>query len=176
MGILRWLTGGGSGPVSPPPSLFVDLTRFRCNSLVLGEPATPSGGYPEPFDSQGTVADPSWGLELGIENGRVDYVFVTLARFQGRLFADGRQLGITQDTSPEAVVRLFGDPYWRDEDDDDVILFYEDGRFELQFEFPGKMKLGYITMMLSPILADPAQRKAYGVTKPWPPAGSIRAV
>jgi hypothetical protein len=45
----------------------------------LGEQPTASGGYPGTFDSQGAFADPSWGLELGIENGRVDYVFVTLA-------------------------------------------------------------------------------------------------
>ena len=66
---------------------------------------------------------------------------------------------------------IFGQPYWVDQDLDEVILFYEyqDGDVELQFEFPGRVHLGFITLSAHGVLSNAEQRKAYKVTKPWPP-------
>jgi hypothetical protein len=51
-----------------------------------------------------------------------------------------------------------------------VILFYEyrAGAVELQFEFLDGKTLGFITLSSNGVLSEADQRKAYGVTQPWP--------
>lgn len=66
-----------------------------------------------------------------------------------------------------------GECYWRDEDEDEVILFYEFPYHEWQVEFTRAGALKCIIVTGSPLMADEAQRKAYRVTRPWPPA-SVR--
>ncbi|MEM7230969.1 MAG: hypothetical protein AAF517_02270 [Planctomycetota bacterium] len=173
MSFLSRLFGRGDDPSVPPVDVSIDLTRFRCNTTALGAPPTPSDGIAQSLNKEGVFKDPTRGIEIGLEDGRLDYVFLTMSRFDGRLLANERELAIHSASCLDDVLKLFGEPYCLHEDDDEVILFYEDGRVELQFEFPGKVRLGLITLMLSPVLADAEQRKSYGVTKPWPPAGKI---
>ena len=57
-----------------------------------------------------------------------------------------------------------------DRSDGEVILFYEyqQGTVELQFEFGAGRALSFITLAMHGVLSTEEQRKAYGVTKPWP--------
>ena len=70
----------------------------------------------------------------------------------------------------EEIISIFGEPYWTDFDDSEIILFYEfqESAIELQFEFPDGKHLEFITLMKDGILSKKDQRESYGVTKPWP--------
>jgi hypothetical protein len=92
-----------------------------------------------------------------------------VGRFAGRFRHRDGEVRLNPTTTVEEVLARLGEPYWRNEDEDEVILFYEDDPVETQFEFPDKKHLGFITILMPPLLADPIQHKAYGVTKPWPP-------
>jgi hypothetical protein len=56
-----------------------------------------------------------------------------------------------------------------DEDEDEILFFYERAGVELQLEFAGKETLSGVVMTGQPLMADPEQRRAYKVTAPWPP-------
>ncbi len=111
------------------------------------------------------------GLELGANGDSLEYVVITLAEFRGSFTVDGSPLSLDTTTTELDVRQEFGDPYWVDRQDGEVILFYEyqGGDIEVQYEFPDGVKLGYITITRAAILADAQQRKHYGVDKPWPP-------
>jgi len=161
---------------TPKPSglsFAVDLTRFRCNASSLAEVPGPEDGYYNLFDAGGAFYDPSAGIELGVSGARLDYIHIALGQFAGDILADGRTIEVGANSREADIASLFGPPYWRDDDDDEVILFYEDGRVELQFEFPEKLTLGFITMSITPIMANAKQREAYGVSRSWPPTGPI---
>jgi hypothetical protein len=168
MGLLSWFTR--RGPEIDWPNVVVDLGLFTCGGTALGESPKATDVFHDAFDRKGIFRDERRGLELGVEEGRLDHVLISTDRFPGRLEVLGRPAELGASATEGDVVKRFGAPYWRDEDDEETLLFYEDGRVELQFEFPNKSALLRITMMLSPILADPEQRRFYGVDKPWPPA------
>ena len=65
---------------------------------------------------------------------------------------------------------LVGPPYWRDEDADELILFYEFPNLEWQIEFSLDGSFNRVNVTCNPLLADETQRKAYRVDKPWPPS------
>ncbi|WP_152004399.1 hypothetical protein [Desulfoluna spongiiphila] len=153
---------------------FIDLIKFKCNNTALGEQPTLKEHFCESFDENGCFDDKFNGVELGLSHRSLDYVFVSLKTFNGKFFVNGTDLPIGIDSCEKDIIKLFGVPYWRDEDENEVILFYEDGHIELQFEFPKKATLAFITMMKSPILEDPEHRKSYKVTKPWPPNTKIQ--
>lgn len=88
--------------------------------------------------------------------------------YRGRIVYRGEELSLScRDDEPRLVAR-FGAPYWRDADADEAILFYENGNVEWQLELGGDQCLKCFSLS-RPLLADPAQRAAYGVTKSWPP-------
>ena len=152
---------------------FIDLIKFKCNHTTLGEQPTLKEHFCDSFDENGYYEDNFNGVELGLSHRVLDYIFISIKPFNGKFFANGSELPIGKGSSENDIINLFGHPYWRDEDDSEVILFYENGRIELQFEFPNKGKLGFVTIMRSPVLEDPEQRKLYKVTKPWPPSTKI---
>ena len=115
------------------------------------------------------LTDEKFDVELGMKDGTLDYMYFGIGKFPGQFVAHGASVELSATTEEADVLERFGEPYWRDDDKDETILFYEDGTVELQFEFPGKVHLGIITIMLSPILASAEQRQLYGVDKPWPP-------
>lgn len=92
--------------------------------------------------------------------------------FQGSLFIGQKKILLTRSNGAKAIAALFGDPYWKDEDDEgEVILFYErPGEVEWQFELGDRTSLKALNVLTPPLLKDPLQRQAYGVTAPWPPA------
>lgn len=76
---------------------------------------------------------------------------------------------LSAQTREREIVGYFGDPYWRDEDEEEILLFYEFGELEWQVELTLQGTLKAVNAVAPPLLADEAQRRAYRVTKPWPP-------
>lgn len=154
-----------------PLSLQVDLAGFKCGQTTLGaqpDANEPFAGY---FDSAGAAKFNNSGVELGTKQGVLDCVFITLGNFTGSFTRNGSKISISAQTTPEDIISKFGEPYWTDTADEEMILFYElqNGHVELQFEFPDRHQLGFITLCRDGVLSQPDQRKAYGVTKEWPP-------
>jgi hypothetical protein len=92
--------------------------------------------------------------------------------FRGRIVFEGREVVLTGITI-ERFLERFGKCYWRDNDKDETILFYELPEREWQVEFDAQGVLKRLIVTDQPLMADPPQRAAYGVTKPWPPESAI---
>ena len=88
--------------------------------------------------------------------------------FPGAVQCHGENLDLGQLTEESCVAR-FGLPFWKDEDDDEIILFYEFPGREWQVELALDGTPNRIIVTSKPLMADERQRKAYNVTKPWPP-------
>ena len=149
--------------------LVVDLTRYRCGHSQLGYPPSGADFFTRSLIEKEIFEDFAQGFEVGVKHGNLNYIFVTVGKFPGGFKYRGKTIELSIDTTIHDVQTDFGEPYWLDDDDDETLLFYEDGAVEVQFEFLGKENLGFITILLDPIMADPEQRRGYNVTKPWPP-------
>lgn len=141
---------------SPMPD-SLDLRSLSFNGIQTGDSASLKAAA---------------GVELTHENNRLSCIFVTIAAFQGSMTADGKPLEFSVSSTPAKIIEAFGEPYWRDDDEGETILFYEyeSGAVELQFEFSSPTSFDFITITRPGILADAEQRTAYGVDKEWPPA------
>lgn len=115
---------------------------------------------------------PKQGWELGLAGGVLDYAVVSFPLFDGMLVRNGASLALSSRTTPAEVEAWFGEPYWRDAMDEELILFFEfnRGAIELQFEFPDRRSLAVVSLMRNGVLSDAEQRRRYGVAKSWPPA------
>ena len=135
----------------------LDLTSLSFNGVQTGEAVT----------SQNAA-----GVQLIHEGNALSSIFVTIASFKGSVTADGKPMELHAATTPAAIIESFGEPYWRDDDEGETILFYEyeAGAVELQFEFSSPGSFDFITIARPGVLADAEQRTAYGVDKEWPPA------
>ncbi len=153
------------------PALDIDLGLFSCGHTQLGAKPDPRDPFATALQAQDTVNAPSSGIEIGVKDGVLDYAFITLAQCTAHFFRSGTPLELSPQTTVAAVQSVFGPPYWVDRDTDEVILFYEyrNGDVELQFEFPGRVHLGFITLAAHGVLSNEQQRRAYKVTAPWPP-------
>jgi len=168
-------------PQLPPMSAVspvVDFGRMTLDDLKLGEPVpeeSPYSDYFRPCESEPgglTYNNEESGVQIWVEKGIIDCILLTLKDFTGQLVRDGQPLNIQHLSAEADVLQSMGEPYWRDVDEDgEIIGFYEFqfGRMELQFEYPESARLGFITMMTPGLLAQEDQRKAYQVTKLWPP-------
>lgn len=88
--------------------------------------------------------------------------------YAGKFLFRGREVELAGATE-QSFVEHFGDCYWRAQDDDEIILFYEFPELEWQVEFDlrGCIKAMDVTNRI--LMADEEQRELYGVTKAWPP-------
>jgi hypothetical protein len=156
------------------PALNIDLGLFSCGHTQLGNKPDSRDPFALLFQTQDTIKDPSSGLEIGVKDGVLDSVFITLTQSSAHFFRSGSPIQLSTQTTIGEVESLFGPPYWVDQDPDEIILFYEfrNGDVELQFEFPGRVHLGFITLAAHGILSKEEQRTAYKVSKPWPPRNS----
>ncbi len=113
------------------------------------------------------------GVEIEADGQNLNSLFITLGDYDGEFFRSGKPVLITPDTSPTEIEEKFGEPYWRDSSDGELILFYEyqGGGIEIQFEFPDSKSLAYITIAKDGVLSEAGQRQSFGVDKAWPPAG-----
>ncbi len=160
----------------PSIPLVVDLDRHRLCGVHIGEslarlaflgPATGTGS---------TLSFPSKGISVGSRDGLITSFAAYVAPapeeamgpFSGEFRYRERPLDLSEGTTERDLITAFGPPYWRDQDEVEVILFYEFGEYEWQIEMSPNDRLK-LFVIAPPLLADPKQRAAYGVTKPWPP-------
>ncbi|NIP58788.1 MAG: hypothetical protein GWM92_10750 [Gemmatimonadetes bacterium] len=124
------------------------------------------------------------GLSLDVEDGRFRGVQVALRddaflgtaskepvlSFPGRIRMAGSDYKPSELTSEDDFVSALGEPYWREEDEVEVVLYYEisENGAEIQVEITDE---GPQVVLFSdePLMADPEQRALQGVDRPWPP-------
>lgn len=128
-------------------------------------------------------AFPAKGLVLNVADGRLDGFCValseaatdlfpasveTISAFRGSVRAKGREWHPHELARQSDFQELWGEPYWHDIDTHEVLLFFEfrDREIQVELTLAGRAKA---ILAGTPLLADPEQRAAYGVTKPWPP-------
>ena len=156
-------------PPCPPLSGFrVDLATYHCCEMTIGEPLQAVNAFFPDLYPEKTVKDEKQGFEIGLKSAVLDYAFIDLQHFPGLITRKGEPMPYLRFWDAQRVAAELGEPYWREEDDKEVILFYEDRYVETQIEFPDKKTARYITILCNPILADAATRKFYHCHKPWP--------
>lgn len=157
--------GSGTG------KLIVDLTNFKIGGTPIGKPPWDGDFFTQALLREETLQAKNSGYELGGKEGMLNSAFLALSEFQGAFLIEDKVSPLTNQTTKEEIIILFGEPYWVDLDDSEVILFYEyrAGKIELQFEFPDGEHLEFITLLQDGILSEEIQRKSYRVTKAWPP-------
>jgi len=157
-------------PPAPALALPIDLGSFKCGQTVLGT----KPGEAEPFANsfnRDCFSD-FRGIQIETtDDGLLNSIYIELKDFPGEFLHNGSNVPISLQTTPEEIISRFGPPYWTDTMDEEMIFFYEyqSGGIELQFEFPDRKHLGIITLMKNGILSGEHERKAYGVTREWPP-------
>lgn len=121
----------------------------------------------------------SLGLDIGVDETTRrltdfrlvwdDYLDEGFTPFAGEVAWRDAAHRLSARTTQAELVAWLGDPYWTAADADETILFYEHGPIEWEIELTpdGTLKQW---LVVPPLLADAAQRQAYGITKPWPPA------
>jgi len=168
MGILSLLLSTGR---SQTKDLVIDLQTFACGNSKLGSAPDARDFFAQPLQASDTYKSARDGFEVGTKQGILDYVFITIGAYKGSFACGESKIVLNSAITPERVRAEFGEPYWIDSKDKELILFYEfaGGRIELQFEFPDKRQLGFITLAKDGVLSDAEQRRLYGVTKTWPP-------
>lgn len=178
MRLRKWLLGTRKSQTKDPvvdsaetKELVIDLRALIYGHTKLGSTPDPRDFFTPHLKESEAYTSAGGGLEIGTKQGALDYVFVTIGAYQGSFTRNGVKIPINPTTAPERIPADFGEPYWVDSKDEELILFYEleAGRVELQFEFPDRKNLGYITFMRDGILSRAEQRRLYGVTKEWPP-------
>jgi hypothetical protein len=175
MGILAFFSSGKGQDKprddQPPLAIVIDLKEFKIGSTSLGSPIAPADPFHATLLKKEVFQPDGQGLEIGTKKGLLDYGYFDLTSFKGQFTLSGKALKIGQATTEAEILKTFGEPYWTDRSDGEVILFYEyrKGAVELQFELPDGKNLGFITLSSHGVLSKADQRKAYGVTKPWPP-------
>ena len=157
--------------------LEVDLSTHSLNGVRIG-------GLFEGLERLGPAEDRtaaeegillyySRGMEIGLEEGRMSSLRLVWVKdegfhpFGGTVKWQGTVLSLGPMTTEEQLLSLFGEPYWRDEDEQEILLFYEFGKVEWQIELTPSGTLTQWTLCAPPLMADATQREAYGVTKPW---------
>ena len=122
----------------------------------------------------------SRGLEITADEGFVTAFRILFAGsegfqpFPGRCSYSAQPVALSASTTEADLRGVFGEPYWRDRDDEEILLFHEFPPIEWQIELNQGGALAQWTLLSPPSMQDPEQRRAYGVTRPWPPAGADR--
>jgi hypothetical protein len=168
--------------------LIADLDRFELGGVGFGDPYSRLsflGPSESPFLDYHRK-----GLQVDVVDDRLDGFTLALGAnaflgasssrpvrpFVGSLRIGGRELRVEELRSEGDLVALWGTPYWRDEDEDEILLFFEFPDGEIQVELSREGRPRVLVATPDPLMADPEQRRAYGVETPWPPsfAGSDR--
>jgi hypothetical protein len=168
--------------------LVADLDLFELNDVGFGR-GVAALSFLGPSESKG-FDYPSKGLQLEVgSEGRFEGLVLALRdgvylgqtkpervrRFAGRIRVGGREWAPMEMRGESDFIAAWGDPYWRDQDEDETLLFFEFDRGEVQVELTLEGVPQVLVATPEPLLADPAQRESYGVTKPWPPSGLASA-
>ena len=169
---------------NPTVSLELDLDRHMLGGVRLGEPVERISGLGPPDNLKATrdgcCEYKALGLQVGFDGGRIDSFQLVFAEaeylsgytpFAGPIRHHGQALALDSNTTLDDFMARFGEPYWRDDDDDETILFYEFAAdFEWQVEVDEDSRLKALLLVTPPLMSGAEQRQVYGVNKPWPPS------
>lgn len=167
----------------PDLRLDFDLERAKLNGVGLGDPLE-TLSFLGPLEDRGLFRNIeeygyfSLGLVVGCHNDeraidcfeivRSDRLSPRYRPYAGRFHYRGRDISLA-DLTELQFTDTFGAPYWRNEDDDEILLFYELPKVEWQVEFDPAGDFQRIVVESEPLLADLRAREAFGVSRPWPP-------
>lgn len=156
--------------------LVLDLDAHRFCGVGIGDPIELLSFLGPAARWSFTLDFPNHGVAVNPAAGRVaemTFFFghpaeLDFGTFSGTIVYRAQPLSLSCADTEETIARAFGPPYWRDVDSDEIIQFFELGPREWQIEFglDGHLKCLGIS---EPLLANPRDRAAFGVTKPWPP-------
>ena len=161
----------------PSVPLVLDLDQHTLGGVAVGQPLERLSFLGKGFPRGPSLAFPALGLAVSEADGLLaDLIFYfghpaepDGGTFVGIVRHHRLPLNLSAAVSEAWLRDRLGEPYWRDDDGQEVILFYEHGQNEWQIEFAddGRLKCWVIC---PPLLAEEDQRRAYGVTKEWPQA------
>ena len=167
--------------VAPGLVLTFDFDRHALCGVEIGRPLADLAflGPVEDMSKarQGKYCYYSRGLEVGVCDGRIDsyslfwrdYLNEGYQPYVGACIFLRQQIVLHDACTEQQVLQCFGPPYWRDEEDREIILFYEWKEIEWQVELDVDLGLKAVLAVTPPLLADETQRIAYDVNRPWPP-------
>ncbi|MBN1355087.1 hypothetical protein JXA40_02340 [bacterium] len=166
----------------PDQVIELDLSKNRLCGIGLNDPVHFLERLGPAEDKKrvagGMLCYYSKGLQIDFNKNRLIESFVVYFNdetnpdyrcFQGAVRFKGAGYRSEQIGTEQMFKGLFGGPYWRSQDEDEIILFYEYGLIEWQVEFRLSGGIKVILITTPPLLADERQRKAYDVTRKWPP-------
>lgn len=166
----------------PGFEIHLDLDRHALCRCRIGDPIQWLSGLGPPEDSAALREQRycyySKGFEIGEEDGKVadfvvdwlDYLRAGFQPFNGHVTYRGKTVPLGARTTEGEFANLFGRAYWRDQDQDEIILFYEfRDDIEWQVEFTLESRLKAMKVVWPALMAEAEQRERYGVSVPWPP-------
>lgn len=151
----------------------LNLDTYALGKTKIGQPPHPDDTFHLP-DPILWIKNPEQGLELGVQNNALEFIFLTIDTYTTPIVHKGLPIILTPNITISEFTEKFGKPYFTDQDPQDTILFYEPlpGLIEIQAEFI-EGKLAFLLVTSEVLMAVEEQRKAIGVDKPWPPEPSV---
>ncbi len=157
--------------------LVLDIGRNTLNGAGLGDPLERLAFLGPAKEWRPSLAWPDKGLGVDFAEGRIEGFLVQVSRaagyapenFPGTFAREGQGVELTEAAREEKIRDLLGEPYWIDRDEDEAIFFYESPGVERQVEFTPAGNLKALIVTCRPLLSGEEERRAYGVTRPWPP-------
>ena len=163
-------------------ALVFDFSQNALCGVTIGEPVERLSQLGPVEDAraarrEGRYCYYSKGIEIGVGDGIVTSCLLVWGSpvdpryrpFAGACTCRCLTLPLNAGTGEAEIVQIFGAPYWRDEDQHEILLFYEWGAVEWEVELTRQGRLKAVNIVTPPLLADERQRRAYRVTKSWPP-------
>ncbi len=158
-------------------SLTAELAIPALNGVALGSPFDQLSSLGRNDDTQyGTLC--YYDLGIGVDcaqDGAIHGYTVVLAdendKFQpfcGTLRWNDGQIGKVE-LRQDRLQSMFGEWYWLDEDEDELIAFFEYPSHEMQVEISQCGAAKRIILIRDRLMSKPDQRESYGVNKAWPP-------
>ena len=158
-----------------------DFDHHALCGIMPGDPASliwklgPSED--KPAEADGIYNYYSKGVEVDFEDGKVvcfviffnDERHKKFLPFKSRCTYRSQTVELRLGMTEAEIKTVFGEPYWSDKDEDEILLFYEFRDIEWQVEIDACSGLTAIVVLTPPLLAEEADRNSYKVTKPWPP-------
>lgn len=167
------------------PDLDFDFDTHTLCGIKVGDPVSLLWKLGPPEDkaeeARGNYNYYSKGVQVSAEAGKIasfvlfwnDEQRKQFLAFNSPCHYRGQTLTLRAGMDESALKTIFGGPYLRDEDENEIILFYELGAVEWQMEIGRHAGLTATVILTPPLLADEEQRNTFKVTKPWPPSPVI---
>jgi hypothetical protein len=168
--------------LDPGLEVRLDLDAHAICRCTIGDPIEWFSGLGPPEDKRSLKEQRycyySKGIEIGEEDDKVadfavfwtDYLLAGFEPFKGPIIYRGKSVVLNSASTENELVNLFGDPYWKDRDEEEIILFYEfrgDIEWQVECTLEGKLKALRVVWPAVMSLAD--QRALYRVSREWPP-------